>query len=488
VTYTPDPQHLNLGPEFFDVVKVARFPKSILRFYNERWAQRVGLDYLRDSSANSKWLAHFARFEPLPQNLAQPLALRYHGHQFRQYNPDLGDGRGFLFAQLRDPKDGRLLDLGTKGSGTTPWSRRGDGRLTLKGAVREVLATEMLEALGVNTSKTFSVVETGENLERHDEPSPTRSAVLVRLSHSHIRFGSFQRPAALGRRDLLEKLLRHSVRFYYPQLDADLENTFDLAGLFLKEVVDASAQLCASWMLAGFVHGVLNTDNMTITGESFDYGPYRFLPKYDPNFTAAYFDQTSLYAYGRQPETVLWNLEQLASSLAGLLPDEELQAGSSQGLSDLQKVLSEFAPKFNFYLAQELLRRLGLHSNSASAEELVGATYQFLFSSQVHFELFFYDWFGGVKSKDRAKKSPQADLYKGPDFDRFLELLQAFEPSDQTLTFLQHSYFQRNRPCTLLIDEVEEIWGPIALKDDWTLFEDKIKDIQLMKEAYGVEI
>ena len=126
--------------------------------------------------------------------------MRYHGHQFRVYNPDLGDGRGFLFAQLREAGTGRLLDLGTKGSGQTPWSRTADGRLTLKGGVREVLAAEMLEALGVPTSRAFSLIETGEALQRNDEPSPTRSAVLTRLSHSHIRFGTFQRHAYLRAR------------------------------------------------------------------------------------------------------------------------------------------------------------------------------------------------------------------------------------------------------------------------------------------------
>jgi serine/tyrosine/threonine adenylyltransferase len=147
------------------------------------------------ASARAKWERHFAAFAPLPGNLEEPLALRYHGHQFRVYNPHLGDGRGFLYAQLLDAQDGRLLDLGTKGSGQTPWSRDGDGRLTLKGGVREVLATETLEALGVYTSKSFSLFETGEKFFRTDEPSPTRSSVLVRLSHSHIRVGSFQRYA-----------------------------------------------------------------------------------------------------------------------------------------------------------------------------------------------------------------------------------------------------------------------------------------------------
>src|SRR3954469_21937587 len=135
--------------------------------------------------------------------------MRYHGHQFRVYNPELGDGRGFLFAQLREAETNRLLDLGTKGSGETPWSRQGDGRLTLKGGVREVLAATMLEALGVPTSRAFSLIETGEDLVRGDEPSPTRSAVVPRLSHSHIRFGTFQRHAFHDRADLVKQLLEH---------------------------------------------------------------------------------------------------------------------------------------------------------------------------------------------------------------------------------------------------------------------------------------
>jgi uncharacterized protein YdiU (UPF0061 family) len=161
-------------------------------------------------------------FRPLraaARQSARPLALRYHGHQFGVYNPDLGDGRGFTFAQMRDGA-GRLMDLGTKGSGQTPWSRRGDGRLTLKGAVREILATEMLEALGVNTSRTFSVIETGESLWRGDEPSPTRSAVLVRLSHGHIRIGTFQRLLALDKPDEMHQLIAYCLAQFPGAADA----------------------------------------------------------------------------------------------------------------------------------------------------------------------------------------------------------------------------------------------------------------------------
>ena len=168
---------MKLGPDFADPVTAADFPAAILRHRNDRAAATVGLDTL----TGPEWIAAFARFEPLPDTPDQtgqpgPLAMRYHGHQFRTYNPDLGDGRGFLFAQLREVGSDRLLDLATKGSGRTPWSRQGDGRLTLKGGVREVLAATLLEALGVPTSRAFSLIETSEALERNDEPSPTRSA------------------------------------------------------------------------------------------------------------------------------------------------------------------------------------------------------------------------------------------------------------------------------------------------------------------------
>src|SRR5262249_8309090 len=271
-----------LGPEFADPVAPAQFPAHILRRRNQNWAERIGLGELSEAD----WAAAFARFKPLPENQKQPLAMRYHGHQFRVYNPHLGDGRGFLYAQLRDDV-GRLLDLGAKGSGQTPYSRRGDGRLTLKGGVREVLAAEMLEALGVYTSKALSLFETGESLVRGDEPSPTRSSVLVRLSHSHIRFGTFQRLAFFERTDLMTTLIDYCGEAYFPELPA-LSAEARPAALLARAAREAG-RLAASWMAAGFVHGVLNTDNLTVTGESFDYGPWRVLPLCDPAFTAADF-------------------------------------------------------------------------------------------------------------------------------------------------------------------------------------------------------
>ncbi len=205
-SYRPETPIVSLADWLADPVEAAQFPQTRLRYWNEHAAASIGLDTLSDAEK----IAHFGRFAALPDNLPQPLALRYHGHQFRNYNPDIGDGRGFLFAQMRDDR-GRLLDCGTKGSGRTPHSRSGDGRLTLKGAVREILATEMLEALGVYTSKTLAVVETGEALQRGDEPSPTRSAVMTRLSHGHIRFGTFQRLLALEQPENMAQLVDYCL-------------------------------------------------------------------------------------------------------------------------------------------------------------------------------------------------------------------------------------------------------------------------------------
>ena len=197
---------LQIADAFADAVEPASFPKALLRWRNREWEQIGDFDRLSDAD----WATQFSTFPALAGNFSTPLAMRYHGHQFGVYNPEIGDGRGFLYAQFQTP-DGRWLDLGTKGSGQTPYSRFGDGRLTLKGGVREILASEYLNALGVSTSKAFSLVETGEELARNDEPSPTRSAVLVRLQHSHIRFGTFQRVAYYDDAENMARLVDHCV-------------------------------------------------------------------------------------------------------------------------------------------------------------------------------------------------------------------------------------------------------------------------------------
>jgi uncharacterized protein YdiU (UPF0061 family) len=449
----PDPKILTLGPDFYDPVEPAHFPQCIPRFLNSRWAERVGLAL--DAQA---WARHFCRFEPFPGNLAQPLALRYHGHQFRVYNPEIGDGRGFTFAQLHDDR-GRLLDLGTKGSGQTPYSRHADGRLTLKGGLREILATEMLEALGVNTSKSFALFETGEELERGDEPSPTRSSVLTRLGHGHIRIGTFQRLAFFGEVDNLKKLTRYCLETLYAEQPAadDADNAlrlFDLVGR-------ATAELAASYLAAGFVHGVLNSDNINVTGESFDYGPWRFTPEWDAHFTAAYFDHYGLYAFARQPEAIHWDLTQFAGCLSLF--------AEAPKLADL---LAGWGDRFEDALIAALIRRLGVAS-SEDDRELAAALITALATREATIDRIFFDWRGG--------RDPGSELYPSEAFRRLAGLLEGRQRPQQ------HPYWSDPNPCSMHIDEVEAIWSAIAERDDWQPLDDKVRAVRRMGEAIELD-
>jgi serine/tyrosine/threonine adenylyltransferase len=445
----PHPQAtiLELGDAFYDAVRPADFPQAILRFRNDRAAAEVGLETLDDA----EWVERFARFQPFEGSLPEPLALRYHGHQFRVYNPEIGDGRGFLYAQFRDDA-GRLMDLGTKGSGRTPWSRFGDGRLTLKGGVREILATEMLEALGVNTSRSLSLIETGEALERGDEPSPTRSAVLVRLSHGHIRIGTFQRLAYERDAENMHRLICYVLRHLHGE-----EPGVEPATQLLDNVVQRTARLAASYMAAGFVHGVLNSDNINVTGESFDYGPWRWTPAWEPGFTAAYFDHAGLYAFGRQAEAIHWDAMQLAVSLRTVSEAEPLIA-----------VLETFPERYHAAVTDAVLWRLGLVPRDAASDRaLLGLVEDALIASRANIDRFFFDAFGGVLP----------DHY-GEPFTPLRQALTAYAPRKD-----RSHPFWAGEPCSMLIDEVERIWSAIDQHDDWGPLHAKVARVRALGEA-----
>ena len=452
----------NLGSDFYDPVEPAAFPKAILRWFNKDAAKTIGLDYLSQVEIKN----HFWKFEPFKSNIRQPLALRYHGHQFRHYNQDLGDGRGFLFAQFLGQK--KIYDLSTKGSGPTPYSRAGDGKLTLKGALREVLATELLESLGVNTSKTFCVFETGEDLERGDEPSPTRSAVLTRMVHSSLRFGTFQRLDYLEEPKNLEKLVDYALEYYFPEV---IVRPGQKIPTFFKTVAKRTADLAAQLMTAGFVHAVLNTDNMNITGEVFDFGPYRFLPKYNPYYTAAYFDRQGLYCYGRQPESFMWGLEQLGLCLKKIEPHLAVEI-----------VLQDYVKEFNIQHKKHLFRRLNLQPLDNELDDtLISQFYQMLSHDQKDFEQGFFDFYGGF-DRQGWKVSAKKENYLDSDSLDFISTLKNFKAADAST--LLHPYFLERKPETLLIQDIENLWQPIALRDDWSFFEQKITRIQAFRGVY----
>lgn len=455
-----EPAMESLGEDYFDVVAAAEFPQHLLRFRNNDLLPKLGLD--PQQVADEDFIDAFGRFRG-----ARPfLALCYHGYQFGAYNSRLGDGRGFLYGQVRGT-DGRLYDLGTKGSGMTPYSRGADGRLTLKGGVREVLAGEALHRMGVRTSRCLSLIETGEALWRGDEPSPTRSSVMVRLSQTHVRFGTFERLHYLGRRDWIERLLDAVIRWYYPHLQ-DSPNQY---AQFYAELVERTAELAAQWMAAGFCHGVLNTDNMSIVGESFDYGPYAFINTYDRKFTAAYFDYFGRYCYGNQPKICRLNLQMLQRPLEGAIATEQMEVG-----------LAEFDDRYHKCYRQLMMQKLGFEVvGIEDAEELLKLTVQVLEASDIGYHEFF-----GIL-RDRFSPQWRDDIRLILDniqpveglqewrlvYHRVLQTLSAGE-----LEEVAKQLRSRNPETALVRSEIETVWEPIAIDNNWQPFYDLLKRIK----------
>lgn len=465
LTLDYEPALERLGDDYYDLVPAAEFPQHILRFRNDPLLTKLGLE--PTSVQDSDFVEAFGRFHHAPRPL---LALRYHGYQFGEYNPFLGDGRGFLYGQVRG-SDGELYDFGTKGSGRTPYSRGGDGRLTLKGGVREVIAAEALHRSQVYTSRCLSLVETGEQLWRGDEPSPTRSSVMVRMSRSHIRFGTFERLHYHNRKDLIAILLDHVIEHYYSHLSRES----DRYSRFYAELVERVARLAAQWMAAGFCHGVLNTDNMSITGESFDYGPYAFIETFNPRFTAAYFDYFGLYCYGSQPTICYENLLKLQRPLELVI-----------SLADLEAGLAQFWPHYEQNYQALMVQKLGLPADhSAETRPLFDQTLLLLQESQVPYHSFFAalaqqfapDWRDDVGAilTNAAVDQPLAELWHQWKIAYFNQLLQ------QPVSALEEiqARLERYNPSTVpLRPLIEAAWDAIVETDDWSNFHNLVQQIQ----------
>ena len=276
---------------------------------------------------------------------AEPIAQAYAGHQFGGFSPQLGDGRAILLGEHIAP-DGSRHDIQLKGSGPTPWSRRGDGRAGLGPVMREVLISEAMFALGIPTTRSLAMVATGETVLRE---TPVPGAVLTRVAASHIRVGTFQYFAARGDTEALAILAEHTRARHYPEVGGPAE--------LLRAVVVAQARLVARWLLVGFVHGVMNTDNMTLSGETIDYGPCAFMDAYDPAMVLSSIDHGGRYAYARQPGIAHWNLARLAEAMLPLLGDTE-----AARMTAAQAALEAFAPAFEDFYLGGLSRKIGLET------------------------------------------------------------------------------------------------------------------------------
>jgi uncharacterized protein YdiU (UPF0061 family) len=310
---------------------------------NEKLALHLGLDPERLAAPEG---VAFLAGNLVPEK-GEPLAMAYAGHQFGTFVPQLGDGRAILLGEVVD-RDGVRRDLQLKGSGPTPFSRLGDGRAALGPVLREYIVSEAMAALGIPTTRSLAVVTSGETVWRE---TPLPGAVLTRVASSHIRVGTFQYFASRGDIDAVRRLADYVIARHYPEAVAAANPYRAL----LDAVISRQAELIAKWLHVGFIHGVMNTDNMSIAGETIDYGPCAFMDTYHPATVFSSIDSGGRYAYGNQPTIAQWNLARLAETLLPLLTDDKDAA-----VKQAQEVIDAFAARFVTAYAAGLRRKLGL--------------------------------------------------------------------------------------------------------------------------------
>jgi uncharacterized protein YdiU (UPF0061 family) len=321
---------------------------------NRPLAVRLGLNPdLLESPEGAEILAG----KRLPDG-AEPIAMAYAGHQFGHFVPQLGDGRAILLGEVIDI-DGIRRDIQLKGSGPTPFSRRGDGRAALGPVLREYIVSEAMAAIGIPTTRSLAVTVTGESVMRE---TALPGAVLTRVASSHIRVGTFQYFAARGDTEGVKRLADHAIARHYPQA-AQAERPYHA---LLEGVITRQAELVARWLQVGFIHGVMNTDNTSISGETIDYGPCAFMDHYDPAAVFSSIDEQGRYAYANQPRIALWNLTRLAECLLPLFSDDKDKA-----IEEAQSVLAEFPAKFTAAYQSGLRQKIGLFTARDGDEALV---------------------------------------------------------------------------------------------------------------------
>lgn len=337
-----DNSYARLPGDFFARVDPTPVSAPRLLALNEALAARLGLDadWLRGPQG-----VQMLAGNQMPQG-AEPIAQAYAGHQFGGFVPQLGDGRAVLLGEVLAP-DGARFDIQLKGSGQTPFSRQGDGRAWLGPVLREYLVSEFMAAMGVPTTRALAAVATGETVWREDG---LPGAVLTRVASSHIRVGTFQYFAVRGNERALAALADHVIARHYPQADGPLA--------LLDQVVARQADTIAQWMALGFIHGVMNTDNMAVSGETIDYGPCAFMDEYHPDTVFSSIDRTGRYAWSQQPQMAVWNLAQLATCLIGLMGDKD------EAIEAATQSVHRFAPLYQAAWLRCFGQKLGLDETS----------------------------------------------------------------------------------------------------------------------------
>ncbi len=351
----------------YSKVDAAPAPRPVLLAWNQELAEELGLDRLEaDENQLARW---FSGNECLPGS--DPIALAYAGHQFGNFVPQLGDGRALLLGELRG-RGGQRYDIQLKGSGPTPYSRQGDGLAALGPVIREFLVSEAMHRLGIPTTRALAAVATGQTVYR-ERPLP--GAVLTRVAASHLRVGTFEYLATRNDKASLQALVDFAIERHHPEV---AEEERPAVALF-REVVQTQARLVAQWMSVGFIHGVMNTDNVTISGQTLDYGPCAFMDSFDYQQVFSSIDRMGRYAYGQQPQIQHWNMARLAEALLPL----------GDPLPAFEEVLSTFPDSFERAFRAEMGRKLGLAEARADDEALLNDWLQLLQDEQRDFTLSF---------------------------------------------------------------------------------------------------
>ncbi|WP_406816587.1 protein adenylyltransferase SelO [Mycobacterium sp. M23085] len=406
------------------------FPELRLLALNEPLAEELGLD--------AAWLRGPEGLRFLVGNLvpsgATPVAQAYAGHQFGGFVPRLGDGRALLLGELVDA-DGRLRDVHLKGSGATPFARGGDGLAAVGPMLREFIISEAMNALGVPTTRSLAVVGTGRPVHR-EETLP--GAVLTRVAGSHLRVGSFQFAASTGNEDLLRRLADHAIARHHPAA-AEAENPY--LALF-EAVVAVQAALIAQWMLIGFVHGVMNTDNTTISGETIDYGPCAFMEAYDPDTVFSSIDFWGRYAYGNQPVVAGWNLARFAETLLPLLSEN-----TEEAIALAEQSFGIFQTRYDAVWSSGMRAKLGLPAGiddefaTVLAEELL----LLLKQNHVDYTSFFRRLSHAARGDAKSDAEPVRELFSDlAGFDAWLTRWRALGPEADTMDRTNPIYIPRN--------------------------------------------
>ncbi len=402
------------------------FPRAQALLLNDDLARDLGLD---PASLHTDEGLAFLVGREVPDG-ATPVAQAYAGHQFGGFNPQLGDGRALLLGELVDTA-GQLRDIALKGSGRTPFARGGDGLAAVGPMLREYVVSEAMHALGIPTTRSLAVVATGRPVRRE---GMLPGALLVRVAASHLRVGSFQYARATDDRALLARLADHAIARHHPQA-ATAEQPY-LA--FFEAVVAAQADLVAQWMLIGFVHGVLNTDNVTISGETIDYGPCAFLDVYDPATVFSSIDENGRYAFGNQPLITEWNLARLAEALLPLLHEEQDQA-----VAIAVEALGGFRRRYGATWTAGMQAKLGLPSDLD--ETVTSALVTDLLALLVDNHVDYTSFLRALGSAARGEVDSARDLVLDvAGFDAWAERWLAHDPDAAAMDRLNPVYIPRN--------------------------------------------